>query len=124
MLRKGGVLDLARAAEWFVRWWREDGGLIAAAQAPAPDSVSMDPLTRRGWGFDLEWSVDDRTTDRVGNALVVQRKMEEVIDEYLGNIDVEESEVSSTQEKKRYKEEMMAKRATKAKARGAARRMG
>lgn len=30
MLKKRGEADLARAAVYFVRWWREEGGLLAA----------------------------------------------------------------------------------------------
>jgi len=104
MLKRGGIPDLARAAEWFVTWWREDGGLIAAARAPAPDCASMSHSTRRGWGFDLEWTVDDEVAGRIEDATIVQKKMEDVIDEYLSNVDVEENEVSSTQGKKRLKE--------------------
>jgi hypothetical protein len=121
MLKKGGIPDLSKAAVWFVKWWREDGGLLSASQAPVIGTISGS--NRRGWGFDLEWS-----TDEAGGAIedeaVVQKKMEEVIDAHLTSVDAEENELSSTQEKKRAKEEMLAKRATKAKARLAARRMG
>lgn len=119
MLKRGGIPDISRAAEWFVKWWREDGGLLSAMQAPVPDATN--PSNRRGWGFDLEWSVDEGAVE---DEVYVQRKMEGVIDGYLKNIEVEESEVSSTQEKKRSKEEMLAKRATKNKARLAVRRAG
>jgi hypothetical protein len=50
--------------------------------------------------------------------------MERHIDEYLSTLETEEGEVSSTQEKKREKEVMMAKRARKVKAKLAARRAG
>lgn len=120
MLKRGGVPDHTRAAQWFVRWWREEGGLIAAAEAPAPSLLHSS--TRRGWGFDLEWDINDAGAPETEED--VQRHMERHIDEYLANLETEEGEVSSTQEKKRAKEEMMAKRAAKAKAKLAARRAG
>ncbi|KAH9847452.1 hypothetical protein C2E23DRAFT_499488 [Lenzites betulinus] len=36
MLKRGGVPDLARAAVWFIKWWREEGGLASAVNAAAP----------------------------------------------------------------------------------------
>ena len=119
MLKRGGLPDHTRAAQWFVRWWRDEGGLIAAAEAPTP--LSPHSSTRRGWGFDLEWDINGAGALETED---VQRHMERCIDEYLVNLEMEEMEVSSTQEKKRAKEEMMAKRAAKVKAKLAARRAG
>jgi mitochondrial GTPase 1 len=120
MLKRGGVPDYTRAAQWFVRWWRDEGGLIAAAEAPAP----LLPLssTRSGWGFDLEWDISGAEALKIGED--VQLHMERHIDEYLVNLEAEEREVSSTQERKRAKEEVMVKRAAKVKAKLAARRAG
>lgn len=120
MLKRGGVPDHTRAAQWFVRWWRDEGGLIAASEAPAP--LHPHPSTRRGWGFDLEWDVTGAGALETGED--IQLHMERRIDEYLVNLEGEESEVSSTQEKKRAKEEMMTKRAAKVKAKLAAQRAG
>ena len=120
MLKRGGVSDHTRAAQWFVRWWRDQGGLIAAAEAPAP--LLPHSSTRTGWGFDLEWDI--KGTGALETEEDVQRHMERHIDQYLVNLGTEESEVSSTQEKKRAKEEMVAKRAAKVKAKLAARRAG
>lgn len=120
MLKRGGVPDYTRAAQWFVRWWRDQGGLIAAAQAPPP--LLPHSSTRRGWGFDLEWDLSG--TAGPETAEDVQQHMERHIDEYLVNLETEEREVSSTQEKKRAKEEVMVKRAAKVKAKLAARRTG
>lgn len=120
MLKRGGVPDHTRAAQWFLRWWRDEGGLIAAAEAPAP--ILPHSSVRRGWGFDLEWDVNNtRASETIED---IQRHMERHIDEYLVGLETEEGEVSSTQEKKRAKEEMMAKRARKVKAKLAARRAG
>ena len=120
MLKKGGIPDHTRAAQWFVRWWRNEGGLIAVAKAP----ISMFPhwSTRRGWGFDLEWDINHPGVPETEEE--VQQHMAQHIDEYLVNLEKEEGEISSTQEKKRAKEEMMAKRAAKVKAKLAARRAG
>jgi mitochondrial GTPase 1 len=41
MLGRGGVRDTQRAADWFVRWWREDGALLSA-RAP----LALDEETR------------------------------------------------------------------------------
>ena len=30
MLKRGGEVDLTRAAVYFVKWWREEGGLLSA----------------------------------------------------------------------------------------------
>lgn len=120
MLKRGGVPDHTRAAQWFVRWWRDEGGLIAAAEAPAP--LLPTSSTRRGWGFDLEWDTQDAGASETEDD--VQRHMKRHIDEYLISLEAEEGEVSSTQEKKRVKEEVVAKRAAKLKAKLAARRAG
>lgn len=120
MLKRGGVPDHTRAAQWFVRWWRDKGGLIAAAGAPAPLLPNFS--TRRGWGFDLEWDIDGGGAPETDGG--VQWHMERRIDEYLANLEAEEGEVSSTQEKKRAKQEMAAKRTAKLKAKLAARRAG
>jgi len=78
MIKRGAELDLERAATYFVRWWREEGGLIAAADSGATHaSLDMigsaaakvqgeprrtrtedDGATVQGWGFDFEWRVE------------------------------------------------------------------
>ena len=108
MLRRGGERDVGRAASWFVKWWREEGGL-ASASAPAPGGGSDE--ARAGWGFDLEW------TSTPGKDGSVQTKMEECIDSYLVSVVEEEQEVSPTQVKKMVLKERMAKRMAKRRAR-------
>lgn len=119
MLKQGGVPDHIRAAQWFVRWWRDKGGLVAA-KAPTP--LLPNSSIKRGWGFDLEWDIQTAGTPETEED--IQRHMEHLIDEYLVNLGTEEGEMSSTQEKKRAKEEIMARRAAKVKAKLAARRAG
>lgn len=73
MIKRGAELDLERAARYFVRWWREEGGLIAATDAggtqasldmmAAADVQGESPRTEdrlaiQGWGFDFEWRVE------------------------------------------------------------------
>ena len=120
MLKRGGIPDHTRAAQWLVRWWRDEGGVIAAAEAPAP--LLPHSSTRRGWGFDLEWDINDAGAPETEED--IQKHMERRIDEYSANLEAEEGEISSTQEKKRAKEEVSAKRAAKVKAKLAARRAG
>lgn len=124
MVKRGAELDTARAVKYFVTWWRNEGGLIAASSAPllqiptkadvqgdpypsvaGDNSSAVDPKTTQGWGFDFQWEVrpEDVRPGRDG-ALMIQEKMENCIDEYLINTEREEREegnVSATQRKKR-----------------------
>jgi mitochondrial GTPase 1 len=115
MLKRGGERDISRAAVWFVKWWREEGGL-ASALAPEVSSLPVGGVLhpRRGWGFDFEWSVGE------GESVDVQRKMEECIDEYLVSVAEDErdgSNVSSTRVKRGAFREKIAKRRAKSKTR-------
>ncbi|KAF8637925.1 hypothetical protein AX17_002546 [Amanita inopinata Kibby_2008] len=40
MIKRGAEPDLARAATYFVRWWREEGGLVSATAA-VPASLAL-----------------------------------------------------------------------------------
>lgn len=64
MLKKRGEVDLTRAAVYFVRWWREEGGLLAAKAslhlhhqkpAPRPTAIPTPPTPESGM-------TDDGTT--------------------------------------------------------------
>ncbi|KZT23669.1 P-loop containing nucleoside triphosphate hydrolase protein [Neolentinus lepideus HHB14362 ss-1] len=115
MLKRGGERDVSRAATWFVKWWRDEGGLKSAS---VPLSSSPQVQERQGWGFDFEWTVD-KLVDEEPPAMV-QRKMEECIDRYVaGREDAERrgAGVSSTQEKKKARDEKIAKRMAKTRAR-------
>lgn len=122
MIKKGGIPDQTRAAVWFVNWWRDQGSRLSAS-APLIVGNSSDhesSLTqRRGWGFDFEWSVDHTEVTNYDDK-VVQRKMEECIDAFEAESKHEEEEgetVSSTQEKKKAREQLIAKRMARSKAR-------
>jgi hypothetical protein len=103
MLQRGGVPDFPRAASWFVRWWRDQGGAASSR--------------RRGWGLDFEWLPD---ADADASDATVQARMEGCIDRFVAEEARDEEEggaVSATQERKRIREEKQAKRALLAKAR-------
>ncbi|KAJ6627799.1 P-loop containing nucleoside triphosphate hydrolase protein [Mycena sp. CBHHK59/15] len=105
MVRKGASPDLRRAAVYFVRWWRAEGGLIAASSAlqiADPSFHGTAGLTH-GWGFDLEWQIHEDEIRGRDHQLVIQEKMEACIDRYLADMeweDLGENNVSSTQRKK------------------------
>lgn len=108
MLQRGGVPDLSRAAGWFVRWWRNQGRAASSRQT--------------GWGLDFEWPADSDAD--VGDA-AVQTHIEGCIEHFLAEEARAEEEggaVSSTQERKRVRDEKRAKRALRTKARLAAKR--
>ncbi|TFY53724.1 hypothetical protein EVJ58_g9293 [Rhodofomes roseus] len=134
MLRRGGIRDTARAAVWFVQWWRNEGGFVAAATEHA---------AVRGWGFDFQWDLanpsdsdksagavapsdatavgSDKSQERPDEA-VIQARMEACIERFERGVDGEEddgSNVSKTQEKKQARTELLAKRKAKAERRWA-----
>ncbi|KAI0078310.1 P-loop containing nucleoside triphosphate hydrolase protein [Panus rudis PR-1116 ss-1] len=165
MMRKGGIVDLSRAAVWFIKWWREEGCRVAASvsglmrfskelgsgtgetsgldldvgleekerelsldqnQNPNPNE-NEDYTHRRGWGFDLEWTVPPHEIPLLSSLSpsslefesYIQTKMEECITEYEEAMEREEREgggVSVTQMRKRAREEVVAKRAAKVRA--------
>lgn len=109
MIMRGAELDTARAAAYFVRWWREEGGLIAAASSPlqftenSGSDICHPPL--QGWGFDFQWQLgaEDRFVTKEEEASFIQARMENCIDDYLVAIEREDNEelnVSPTQIKK------------------------
>lgn len=129
---RGGDVDTARAAKWFVEWWRREGSLISAT-APrsirrriphvlqddlpgcSDETTRPTALIRRGWGFDFEWTVDAASEGKEN----VEEKMGACVDAYLRMAEVQEElggDVSRTQEKKRAWEEKLAKSAAKSRA--------
>lgn len=131
MIKRGGDLDVSRAAEYFVRWWRGEGGLIAASEAQAllqrsdtPEASVQTPLQLKklttgvqGWGFDLEWEVrSEDVVPGVDLETLVQRKMERSIDEHMVRAEKEEKaegNLSDTQKRKQMAQEEKLKRKMK-----------
>jgi len=113
MLTRGGVRDHARAATWFVNWWRQTGctlsgskPLIGTSSQGQVESSTVNTAAG-GWGFDFQWG-NDGTTRPGGQDdadAYIQRKMEAVIDDYVRHTEAEAKEggVSSTQERKMQK---------------------
>lgn len=111
MLKRGAEPDLARAAVYFVRWWREAGGLLSASSALRMDDVplsgdissSIDSCTQ-GWGFDFQWEVQPKELlAGKSSARIMQEKMEQCIDQYVEaseRDEKEETNISPTQKKK------------------------
>jgi len=114
MIKRGAEVDLSRAAVYFVRWWREEGGLLSASlplelgpggSADATLSQSDSNTRIQAWGFDFQWELTpEDTPEGFDPASVIQDKMERCIDDYLAITDqeeVDESNISQTQVKKR-----------------------
>ncbi|KAI0760129.1 P-loop containing nucleoside triphosphate hydrolase protein [Fomes fomentarius] len=128
MLKRGGIPDVSRAAVWFIKWWRDEGGLASASAPVLPDSVADSGLEsfRRGWGFDLEWDVAAAEAGRY-DAAAIQTKMEQCIDAFEKSALEEEQDggaVSSTQQKKRLKEQQRVRQQARTRARLASKRSG
>ncbi|KAJ6494945.1 P-loop containing nucleoside triphosphate hydrolase protein [Mycena vulgaris] len=106
MVKKGANPDLRRAAVYFVKWWREEGGLISASSALQIADASFQGGTgafAHGWGFDLEWEIRADEISGREHKLLIQEKMEACIDRHLVNMeheDLGENNVSATQRKK------------------------
>lgn len=119
MLKRGGVADRDRASSWFIKWWREEGGLLAASTPLVTSRAAGDLQThRRGWGFDFEWTVEESELGSYNEAMI-QRKMEQCIDAFEAEVQEEDAEgggLSATQEKKKKREILMAKRMAKTRA--------
>jgi mitochondrial GTPase 1 len=99
MLKRGGVKDLQRASAWFIKWWREEGGLLSAAGA------NQSSQQRVGWGFDFEWDAVQG-----GEVDVIQTKMEECIDVYLRNTADEVRSGGATSKTQKRKQETAQRR--------------
>ena len=119
MLQRGGIPDMHRAADWFIRWWREQGGLKAASSSlSGPAGTDNLQGHRHGWGFDFEWSVEQAALSHY-DEVIIQQKMEECIGAFEAETQLEEAEgggVSVTQERKVVRQQILAKRAAKIKA--------
>ncbi|ESK87784.1 mitochondrial gtpase [Moniliophthora roreri MCA 2997] len=118
MVKRGAEPDILRAASYFVRWWREEGGLLAASSAlqlSGKNIRSLEGSVTQGWGFDFQWEVSPQESGDWTQEHV-QRKMEECIEDYIlesEREDRDESNISATQRKKQLSIEEKAKRKLK-----------
>ena len=121
MITRGAEVDLSRAAVYFVRWWREEGGLLSASSGfnigvntnssatfPQFTTSPGQVFSTQGWGFDFQWDLQPHEVTSLEGGLdpstLVQDKMERCIQDYVEMTDREESEennISQTQVKKR-----------------------
>ena len=107
MVKRGGELDLSRAAVYFVKWWREEGGLLSSSTSNMDISLLSDeqkPKTQ-AWGFDFQWDLQPQNAASVQDPnIFVQARMEQCIEDFVAATDREENEennISQTQVKKR-----------------------
>jgi hypothetical protein len=107
MVKRGAELDLSRAAVYFVRWWREEGGLLSASSSKMDLSLLSDEQKPRtqAWGFDFQWDLHPQNA-ALGEdpSIFIQARMEQCIEEYVAATDreeMEENNISQTQVKKR-----------------------
>ena len=120
MVKRRAEPDLFRAAHYLVKWWREEGGLIAASTALQINPADPVPLPNntaaitQGWGFDFQWELrPDEIKTGVDMQHLIQERMERCIDDYLIRAKREETEVSATQKKKKMLAEDKTRRATR-----------
>ncbi|GJJ15058.1 hypothetical protein Clacol_009333 [Clathrus columnatus] len=123
MLRRGGEVDIGRAAVWFIKWWREEGGLVSVNQSQTPlrggggvglPRVEQDTLERMVWGFDFEWdSTSQSSVTTATDGDFVQQRMEEIIKDYLIKTEEEQKDllenISLTQQRKKLRLEKIAR---------------
>ncbi|KDQ13366.1 hypothetical protein BOTBODRAFT_33687 [Botryobasidium botryosum FD-172 SS1] len=105
-IRKGADPDIERAANWFVRWWREGGSQLQTRP-------SQHYFT--GWGFDFDFETEQRLTMED-----VERKMTETIVQFVRSARKEDGGygTSATRKKKLEREEKARERKERWKAAG------
>ena len=119
MIKRGAELDLSRAAVYFVRWWREEGGLLSASSSTSSMDLSLlQKPTTQAWGFDFQWDLQPQKSAAIGPDpnIDIQAKMERCIEDYLAATDreeMEENNISQTQVKKRTLQEEKERRRLK-----------
>lgn len=113
MVRRGAEPDTSRAAVYFVRWWREEGGLLSASSSTSNLDISslsdeQKPRTQ-AWGFDFQWDLQPQSAASVSDPNVfIQARMEQCIEDFVTATDreeIEENNISQTQVKKRITKE-------------------
>jgi hypothetical protein len=118
MVKRGGEADIERATVYFVKWWREEGGLLSATSGTLrlrSNDISYDQRSTLGvagdsfvpqtqaWGFDFQWHLrpEEVSLPMRDPMDILQEKMEGCIDDYIKREEAEGDIVSPTQMKKR-----------------------
>ena len=111
MIKRGAELDLSRAATYFVKWWREEGGLLSASSSTSNMDTSLlsnEQMARtQAWGFDFQWDLQPQNAAQDPN-IFIQARMEQCIEDFVASTDreeIEENNISQTQVKKRIMQE-------------------
>jgi len=121
MVKRGAELDLSRAAVYFVKWWREEGGLLSASSSTSNMDISLlsdeqEPRTQ-AWGFDFQWDLPPPNAASAPDPnIFIQARMEQCIEEFVTATDreeIEENNISQTQVKKRTMQEEKERRRLK-----------
>ncbi|KAH8829038.1 P-loop containing nucleoside triphosphate hydrolase protein [Flagelloscypha sp. PMI_526] len=116
MLKRFAAPDLDRAANTFIRWWREEGGSLDVS---SKNLGVVDPLmttTSQGWGFDFQWTYDNAPPTKEQFPSWIQTRFEESIDQYMLQLSQDEVDgefESDTQKKKKSVAEEKAKKRAK-----------
>ena len=121
MVKRGAELDLSRAATYFVRWWREEGGLLSASSSTSNMDISLlsdEPKPRtQAWGFDFQWELPPQNAASTPDPyILIQARMEQCIEDFMAATDREETEennISQTQVRKRIMQEEKERRRLK-----------
>ena len=118
MVKRGAELDLSRAAVYFVRWWREEGGLLSASSSTSNMDISDEQKPRtQAWGFDFQWDLQPQNAASASDLnIFIQARMEQCIEDFLAAMDreeIEENNISQTQVKKRIMQEEKERRRLK-----------
>ena len=121
MVKRGAELDLSRAAVYFVKWWREEGGLLSASSSTSNMDISLlsdeqEPRTQ-AWGFDFQWDLQPQNAaSALDPNIFIQARMEQCIEDFVTATDreeIEENNISQTQMKKRTMQEEKERRRLK-----------
>jgi hypothetical protein len=117
MVKRGAEPDLSRAAVYFVRWWREEGGLLSASSSTSNMNLSSSseqkPWTQ-AWGFDFQWDLQPQNAASAPDP--IQARMEQCIEDFVASADreeIEENNISQTQVKKKIMQEEKERRRLK-----------
>ena len=121
MIKRGAEPDLSRAAVYFVKWWREEGGLLSASSSTSNIDMSSlfneQKMKTQAWGFDFQWDLQPQNAAPAPDPKVfIQTRMEQCIEDFMATTDreeIEENNISQTQVRKRIIQEEKERRRLK-----------